>query len=204
MYLFGAGGHAKVIIEIAERSEVRVEGLYDDNKDIVSLLGYPVVYSQYLHETTGMEFIISVGNNIIRKEISNRFRLRYVSFLADPSSSISKRAELGHGSVVTGQAIINSGSRIGNHVIVNTSASIDHDCIISDYAHISPNATILGGTQIGTGAHIGAGAIVLPNLSVGSWTIVGAGAVVLQDVPDNAVIVGNPARIIKFNTPPAG
>jgi acetyltransferase EpsM len=52
---------------------------------------------------------------------------------------------------------------------------------------------------IGEGTHVGINATVLPNIIIGKWCTVGAGAVVIKNVPDFAVVVGNPARIVKFN-----
>ncbi len=73
----------------------------------------------------------------------------------------------------------------GQHLIVTTRASIDHDCLVGNCVHIAPNTSICGGVKIGNGANIG------------------AGTVVIRDVPDHAVVAGNPAaRIIKFNEPP--
>ncbi len=52
---------------------------------------------------------------------------------------------------------------------------------------------------MGEGTHIGIGACVLPNINIGKWSIIGAGAVVIEDVPDNVIVVGNPAKVINVN-----
>ena len=56
-----------------------------------------------------------------------------------------------------------------------------------------------GNVEIGEGTHIGSGAIVIPNVVIGKWAVIGAGAVIIKDVPDYAVVVGNPGKIIKYN-----
>ena len=71
--------------------------------------------------------------------------------------------------------------------------------MLSDYVHISPNASIAGNVEIGEGSHIGIGAAVIPGVKIGNWVTVGAGAVVLKDIPDNATVVGNTAKVIKIN-----
>lgn len=199
MILYGASGHAKVIIEIAEMLNIKISGLLDDNPRITELLGYTVTGPDkfFISYTTDDCFIISIGNNFIRKKIVERNEYRYYQPLVHPRAELSKRAKCGEGSVIMGNAIINSDSTLGKHLIINTSASIDHDCRIDDYAHISPNATITGGVSIGEGSQIGAGAVILPEVKIGKWAIIGAGAVIIKDVPDNAVVVGNPGRIIK-------
>ena len=104
---------------------------------------------------------------------------------------------LSDGTVVMQGAVVQSCARIGNHCIINTAASVDHDCVIEDYVHISPNATLCGGVTVGEGSQVGAGAVVIPGIKIGRWSLVAAGAVVMKDVPDNVLVLGNPARVIK-------
>ena len=71
MYLYGAGGHAKVIIDILELQNIKIDGLFDDNPDIKSLSGYQVVpYHGAI--SSSEEVIISIGNNRIRKKIAGQ------------------------------------------------------------------------------------------------------------------------------------
>ena len=95
--------------------------------------------------------------------------------------------------------IINSGSSIGKHCIVNTGAIIEHDCQISDYVHICPNVSIAGSVIINEGTQVGIGATIIQGIEIGKWVMIGAGAVIINDVPDYAVVVGNPGKVIKFN-----
>jgi sugar O-acyltransferase (sialic acid O-acetyltransferase NeuD family) len=198
MYLFGASGHAKVIIEILEKLGVKVIGLFDDNPHIKQLLDYPVYGPYDPANPIADTLIISIGNNTYRKKISELYSFRY-GMAIHPSAMISSRAIIGNGTVIMGNAIINSGAQLGNHVIINTAASVDHDCRIGDFVHISPNATLCGGVSVGEGTIIGAAAILIPGVNVGKWATVGAGSVVIRDVPDNATVVGNPGKIIKID-----
>jgi acetyltransferase EpsM len=95
-------------------------------------------------------------------------------------------------------AILQADVQIGVHCIINTGASVDHDCVIDDYVHISPHTTLCGNVTVGEGSHIGAGATIIQGIKIGRWVTVGAGTVIIRDVPDYAVIVGNPGRIIKI------
>lgn len=198
MYLYGASGHAKVIIDMLERSGIEVHGLFDDNPAIAALLGYPCLgpYAAYPHPIQA-ELIISIGDNHIRKTIADKLPLQYGS-CAHPSAILSRHSQLGAGTVAMARAVVNPGTSIGRHVILNTACSVDHDCTLADFVHISPNATLCGGVSIGEGAHIGAAAVVAPNLSIGAWAVIGAGAVVVKDVPERAVVVGNPGRVVRF------
>jgi len=200
MYLYGASGHAKVIIEILELLEIPVEGLFDDNPAITELIGYSVLGSYDGTKTVKGNLVISVGNNQMRHKLAQKHPSGFAQAIIHPRATVSKRAQIGEGSVLMGNAIINSGTKIGQHVIVNTSASIDHDSTLGDFVHISPNATLSGGVSVGEGSHIGSGAVVIPNIKIGKWATIGAGAVIIRDVEDYATVVGNPGRVVKVKS----
>jgi sugar O-acyltransferase (sialic acid O-acetyltransferase NeuD family) len=196
MYLYGASGHAKVIIDILTNLEIDIQGVFDDDINKQKIFSYMVQAVPEGLETLDGHFIISIGDNKIRKSLSEKYSL--VFGLAIHSSCImAESVSIGNGTVIMASTVINSSVVIGKHVIINTSASIDHDCVIEDYVHISPSACLCGDVKIGTGSHIGAGAVILPGVTIGCWSTIGAGSVVLRDIPDLSVAVGNPARIIR-------
>jgi len=197
MYLYGAGGHAKVIIEILEKKGVKVHGLFDDNYHVKNLLDYEVRSTPSYGDTIDEEVIVSIGTNLIRRDIVEKYRFNYGKAIHQ-NAEISTRSTIGEGSVVMGNVIINSSVKIGKHTIINTAASIGHDCIVEDFVHISPQATLCGEVTVGEGSHVGAGAIIIPCVKVGKWATVGAGSVIIRDVPDFATVVGNPGRVIKI------
>jgi sugar O-acyltransferase (sialic acid O-acetyltransferase NeuD family) len=195
-YIYGASGHSKVIIEIIEKACDSIKGIYDDDPDKRLLFNYSVSNEKSMLAFQDASWIIGIGENAIRKKLAESYLLNYGNAIHD-SANISKRAELGVGTVVMAGVTINCSSIIGNHVIINTNASVDHDCIIGNYAHISPNATLCGGVTLGEGTHIGAGAVIIPGITIGKWVKVGAGAVIINDLPDFTTVVGNPGKIIK-------
>lgn len=93
---------------------------------------------------------------------------------------------------------INPSASIGNHCIINTGSIVEHDCVLSDFVHISPKAALAGNVFVGEGTQIGIGAAVIQGIKIGKWVTVGAGAVIIKDIPDYAVVVGNPGKIIKI------
>ena len=97
------------------------------------------------------------------------------------------------------QVVVNADVTIGKHCILNSGSIIEHDCVLSDYVHISPNASLAGNVSVGEGTQIGIGASVIQGITIGKWVTIGAGAVIIEDVPDFAVVVGNPGRVIKMN-----
>jgi len=196
--VYGASGHTKVILEILENSGNTITCLYDDDPDKKSLLGYAISNDQSVLQTKDMEWIIGVGNNSTRKKIAENNFLNYGKAI-DDSAQISKRAQIGPGTVVMPGAVINSDTVIGIHTIINSGATVDHDCNLSDYVHISPQAALAGNVKVGEGTHIGIGACIIQGITIGKWVTVGAGAVIIKDIPDYAVVVGNPGKIIKYN-----
>ena len=190
MVLYGAGGHAKVVIDILESDGIKIDYIVDDNPRIKELCGYKVRRDVRRYD----EVIVAIGSSKLRKDVVDRLSVRKYLTAVDSSATVSARASIGDGSVVMQGAVIQSDTKIGHHCIINTSASVDHDCEIGDFVHVAPHAAVLGGVKIGSGAMIGAGAVIRQNLRVGVGAVVGAGAVVVEDVPDNAVVVGVPAK----------
>lgn len=195
MLIYGAGGHAKVVIDCLLARQESIAGIFDDNPEVRQLLGVEVMNFYSAIYRPDEHLIIAIGNNGLRKIISEKVEHGFGSAF-HPGSEISEHAFPGDGTVVFHLAVVQSGCRIGRHVIVNTAAVVDHDCFLADYVHVGPNSTLCGGVQIGEGSLVGAGAVVLPGVSIGRWCTVGAGSVVTRPVPDFAVVAGNPARAI--------
>lgn len=195
MMLFGASGHAKVIIDILQKSGIKVDKILDDNPKCDGIFGISVEKNSY-HVMFDEEAIISIGNNEIRKKIVEKYHFKYIKAI-HPSAVISPHSTLGEGTVVMANAVLNPDVQIGKHCIINTGAIVEHDCKIEDFVHISPNAALAGNVQVGEGTHIGIGASVIQGVKIGKWVTIGAGAVVIRDVPDYATVVGNPAKVIK-------
>lgn len=197
MYLYGASGHAKVIIDILQSSGLTVDGLFDDNPDLKELCGIKVLGKFTPSQNLEEPLIISIGNNSIRARIAQQLPVKYGQAISK-TAILSSSARVGEGTVVMQGAILQALVQVGRHVIINTGAKVDHDCVIEDFAHVSPGAVLCGNVSVGEGTWIGAGAVVIPGVKTGKWCQIGAGAVVIRDIPDNAVAVGNPSKIIKY------
>jgi len=143
--------------------------------------------------------------------LGTTFRGRFTNQVADlgmnfitllhPSARISSITSIGYGTIVSAGSIIASYTQLGKHVIVNRGVLIGHHTKIGDYTTILPGANIAGTCQIGEAAFIGMGSIILNNLSIGSHSVIGAGAFVTKDVPDNVMVIGSPAQVLKRNIP---
>jgi len=196
MYLIGASGHAKVILDCLGDAGIAVRGLFDRNPAVKSLKGYDVL-GDYTASHQEEPLIVSIGDNKIRAKLVEQAGNKAFGKAIHPSALIAEDVEIGEGTVVLHGAVIQSSSEIGKHVIVNTSSTIDHDCVVGNFAHIAPKVTLCGLVSVGEGTLIGVGTVVIPGVKIGKWCVIGAGSVVLKDIPDYAVAFGNPARVIK-------
>lgn len=190
--LFGASGHAKVIMDIVKAQGDNVGCLYDDSPQCNGIQSCKV-YKSEDKEVEG-PLIISIGSNNARCLISERYKLKYARAI-HPGAIVSTSATIEEGTVVMQGAIIQPEAHIGRHCIINTGASVDHECKIGDYVHISPHATLCGNVHVGEGSWIGAGATVIPGIKIGRWCTIGAGSVVVRDIPDGVIAYGNPCKI---------
>lgn len=117
--------------------------------------------------------------------------------VVDPTATLASRVEMRDGVYVNARAIVAANTQIGRFAVINRGASIGHDSVLQAFVCLGPGAIVCGSCCLGAGCFIGAGAIISPKISIGRNSIVGAGAVVLEDLPDNSLAVGNPARIVK-------
>jgi sugar O-acyltransferase (sialic acid O-acetyltransferase NeuD family) len=202
--VYGAGGHAQVVIDVLRARGIRVRRMYNDvpeNQHPASenvLPGIRIVGPDEFPELD-VPLVLAVGINGERAELAQVLNARFGTAV-HPSALIAPSARIGEGTVVLTGAMIQPNALIGQHVLINTGASVDHDCVVGDYAHISPQAALSGHVSIGEGTHIGVGAVVIPKVRVGRWCKVGAGTVVIRDLPDHVTAVGNPARIVPGRT----
>lgn len=197
MNIYGASGHAKVIIEVMNSIGCPIDTIFDDDENIIEVLNHPVSHS-FPEAALNSGTVIAIGNNRIRKSVAQEFKGEIKEVIIHSAASVSNSVKLGRGTVVMANASINAETVIGEHCILNTGSTVEHDCIIDDFVHISPNAALAGGVWVGEGSHIGIGAVVIPGIKIGKWTTIGAGAVIIKNIPDFATVVGNPGKIIKY------
>ncbi len=193
VYLYGASGHAKVVMDIVRLAYLDIPCLIDDNPEVNELAGLPVV-----HSADGLSpIIVTIGDCKIRKEIVRKLGDGKYLTVVHPNAIKAASVKLGNGSVVMAGAVLNPYVEVGNHCIINTGASLDHDVRISDFVHVAPHCTLCGEVEVGEGTWIGAGSTIIQQIHIGKNCYIGAGSVVVKDIPDNTLCFGNPARVIK-------
>jgi sugar O-acyltransferase (sialic acid O-acetyltransferase NeuD family) len=128
-----------------------------------------------------------------------RMETRHYRFhtLVHPSAHISKRAIVCDGCIVNAGAVLSANAELGAHTIVNRGALIGHDTRTGRCCTLGPGVNIAGDVRIGGGTFVGQGAVIRERTAIGNNAVVAAGAVVLDDVGDNEMVAGLPARVVK-------
>ena len=201
--LLGAGGHAKVCLDILKLNDFPVLGFTAPESLFFQQLLYlgndESIYDYPAKEILLVNGIGSIGNPKIRMTLFNQFQKRRYQFLTliHPSAIIAKDAVIADGVQVMAGAVIQPNVVIGANTIINTRASIDHDCKIASHVHIAPGVTLSGSVEVNEEVHIGTGANVIQNIKIGKKSIIGSGSLVLKNVPCKKKVVGVPAQEVE-------
>ena len=203
----GAGGHAKVVIEILRHSSADYElvGLVDPRRELhgkrvldAPVLGDDTLLSELREQGVEAAFIGvgAVADTTARQRLFTTMTEHGFKPVdaVHPEAILSPSARVGEGVTVMPRAVVNAEARLGANVIVNTGAVVEHDCVLGDHVHVASGATLTGGVAARQGALVGAGATVLPGVSIGAGAVVAAGSVVTEDCPEGGLVKGVPAR----------
>lgn len=190
--IIGASGHGKVCADIAAQSYDQVEFL-DDNPS-AKRLGPVSDYKKYIDD---WDFFVAIGNNEIRKKVTNQFKRANIVSLVHKNAVVAPNVKIGQGTVVMAGSVINPDTVIGKGCIINTCSSVDHDNNIGDYTHISVGAHLAGTVKVGKNCFICAGSTIINNIVICDNTVVGAGATVVKNINTSGTYIGVPARKIK-------
>jgi UDP-perosamine 4-acetyltransferase len=205
----GAGGHAKVVMDILRHDgRYEIVGLLDPRPELrdssvlgVAVLGGDDLVPQLTADGVTHAFIGlgSSGDTAPRRrlyEFARESALDVVQAI-HPAAVVAESAQLGPGATVMAGAIVNADAVLGQNVVVNTGAIVEHDCVVGDHVHVATGARLGGDVEIGAGTHVGLGASVNQSVRIGAGSIVGAGAVVVDNVEDGVVVAGVPARVLR-------
>lgn len=194
-YIFGAGGHARVIASFL------------DVEPVFLVPGEPVGPDQMRQSAffdisavdPGTRVYIGIGSNEARIRIFEQLKQAGISTATciAPTAWIAKDATIEPGAVICAGAVIGSRARIGANTIVNTMSSVDHDCIVGDHTQVTAGVTLAGGVKVGRNCFFGIKSGVVPGITIGDNVSVMAGSVVVKDAEGSVLLGGVPAKVMR-------
>ncbi|MDQ0194113.1 acetyltransferase [Paenibacillus wynnii] len=204
--VFGAGGHAKAVIDVIEKAGLyEIIGILDSYKAPGSMIyGYEVLGDEQVVFNLGSQIyggIIAIGDNWRRSQLVDHMTSLHPEFnfisAVHPSATLAKGTVIGQGCVIMAGAIIGSDTNIGDHCILYSQASVDHDSTLGNFVTFAPHTATGGNVHIGDYSVISIGANIIHSTVIGEHTVIGAGSTVLTDISGYCVAYGTPARIVR-------
>ena len=161
LIILGAGGHGRVVADLAEQTG-RYEKIYflDDNAIDDNVIGKCSDYIKFKSQDT--EMYPAFGNNIGRIEWENKIEEAGIKLakIIHPLAYVSPKATIADGCVIMPYAIVNTSVEIKKACIINIGAMIDHDCILEEGCHLAPGAIVKGENKVPSCMKIDSGEVV--------------------------------------------
>ncbi len=203
--LFGAGGHAKVVLDVLVALDYPVIGVFDPrfaNDSAKKWRGIPVLgadESQLSLAPTEVNLALGIGllpRSFVRQNLFTRWQQAGFSFptLVHPAAVLGSNVNLGVGVQVMAGAVIQADTVIADNCIINTGAIVDHDCVIGAHSHVAPSATLCGGVSVGEMSYIASGSSIIQGVVLPPHTVVAAGATVVKSIAVATTLYGTPAK----------
>jgi len=211
--IIGAAQHARVVANLirtskSTKNKFTLVGFIDDNKKLYGskIDGKPVLGSfkqvqEICKKTNTKYFMMGISAKHIK--IRSKYYTKMIEFgfkslnAVHDSAIIDKKSNMGIGNVVNPGCIINAFAKIGNNCVIYSGSIIEHEDVLSDNVFVGPGVSLTANVKIGKNSYIGVGSKVIPHIKIGKNVTVGAGSVVLDDIPDNTIVAGVPAKRIK-------
>jgi len=211
MFVYCAGGFGREIIDTVRRiNQSRPAwdeicfidddpGLGDEHYG-TRLYSFDSLLEEF--ELSSCEAVVATGEPVVRKTLYDRLASGGIALatIVDDTALISDTARLGAGVVVTAYCSVSSSAVVGNNVAINTKAIVGHDVQLGEHCVVSSLVNIGGASSVGDNSYIGMGAQIKEGTAIGSDVIIGMGSVVYNDIPDEMIALGNPARPMRKNT----
>jgi UDP-perosamine 4-acetyltransferase len=203
--IVGAGGHARVLIDVLASRGVTPIGVLDPRTETgTSVSGIPVLGDDSWLDTGNVDdiqVIVGIGSTgSVASRVGAFDSLRSKGFTVvgcvHASSVIGSNCQIDLSAQVLPGCVINHSATIGANTVLYSNTTVEHDCIVDDHAYLSPRVTLCGGAHVGPRSFIGAGATILQGVRIGAGALVAAGAVVTRDVADGATVMGVPAKVV--------
>ncbi|MDE2330162.1 MAG: acetyltransferase [Bradyrhizobium sp.] len=191
VYIFGGGGHARVIASFLTVAPVFVVQKPDGENTLSE--------EEYFRDLPAGDVYIGIGSNAVREACASRLRAVHANLppCIAPNAFVARDAEIESGAVICAGAVVGSRARIGRDTIINTLSSVDHDCVLGALSQVTAGVTFGGGVRTGVNCFFGIKSAVVPNRIIGDNAQIMAGSLIVSDVESNVVMGGNPGRLVK-------
>lgn len=168
----------------------------------IPIIGTTEDLPKYLNDDKTVVFVAYVGmqneKEVYEKLESLKIPDAKFATLIHPSAIIPKGfCEIGDGVLMAPLSQISPDVTLENNCILLANSFVGHDSTLKKFAHIATNSVIGANVSVGRACHIGSNATIREKIKIGDFSLIGAGSVVLNDVPENSILVGNPARLLK-------
>lgn len=209
LFIYCAGGFGQEVMDVARRRNQATPAwsdifFLDDVCETAQRYGARVFKfdeARAWMAAHGGEVVIANGEPAAKQAIRARLEAHGMPLgcVVDTSTLVSDTARLGPGTIITPMCSISSNVVLEKNVSINTLSIVGHDIQVGENTVISSMVNIGGHCRIGRGTYIGMGALIKDGLSIGQDVIIGMGSVVYNDIPDNVIALGNPARPMRPN-----
>ncbi len=210
LLIFPFGGNAKeALIAILAQNSMKptwnVLGFIDDDAHLwgqefcgIKVLGGSKIASD-LPSTQVLAVPGKPENYNQRDKIIQRIEIDHERFatVLDPTVRVAPDALIGKNTLLMANVVISCSVKVGNHCVVLPNTVISHDSYVGDYSVIGSNVSISGSCNISQNCYIGSGTRIKDHITVGSQSMIGIGSCVINDVEENEIVAGNPARLVK-------
>ena len=200
LFIFGAGGHTKQVIDIFKARKIKVFGLFDDikNSDEPYYYNYQIIdkisnAKNYLKDDDLL--FCGIGDNKIRERISDEFKEFTFINCISPYAIVSKTAKIGQGNYIGNFSNIMPDSILGSQNIINDSSMVGHDAQLGNFNLIAAYVCCGAYSNIGNNNLLGINVSINPTrITIGNDNVIGSGTVVIDDIENNNVVMGVPGK----------
>lgn len=209
LFIYCAGGIGREIYDIANLVNIS-DKLWEDicfiddtitNGEIYG--AFQCTYDQFrlIYKPAEVQVVIANGEPKVREILYKKLvKDGYLlATIIDKTARISSTAKIGQGVVIYPYTFISSNSVIQNNSLIIAGTCIGHDTVICENSVVSTLVSISGNCFIGSNTYVGTKAVVKEKVNIGKYTVVGMGSCVFRDIPEDMIVLGNPAREIKRN-----
>ena len=212
LIILGGSGIGMIAASIAnDLGYFKVKGFLNDVVPVGSQIGkynkIPVIGTtnnihEYLKDDNTLFFIAYVGlqneKEVYEKVASLEIPKSRFATLIHPTAIIPKGfCSIGTGVLMSPLSQLSPDTTIEDNCILLPNSFVGHDSVLRKFAHIATNSVVGANVEVGRAVHIGSNATIREKIKIGDYSLVGAGAVVLKDVPENSIVVGNPATLLR-------